>query len=114
MSVTIYFNQRCGTARTVLAAIREKGIEPTIINYLETPPDQATLKDLARRAGLASAAELLRRKEPQFEELGLEGATEQQALDAMSAHPILMERPIVVTPKGVRVCRPADRLAEVL
>ncbi|HTH96188.1 MAG TPA: arsenate reductase (glutaredoxin) [Stellaceae bacterium] len=114
MSVTIYFNQRCGTARTVLAAIREKGIEPTIINYLETPPSRETLKDLARKAGFDSAAGLLRRKETQFTELNLENATEDQALDAMAAHPILMERPIVVTDKGVRVCRPADKLAEVL
>jgi arsenate reductase len=113
--ITIYHNPRCGTSRSTLALIRDAGIEPTIIEYLTTPPDRATLADLLRRMGLSARA-LLRDKEPLFSELGLAGAhwSEQQLIEQMLAHPILINRPIVVTPLGVRLCRPAEVVREIL
>ncbi len=114
-AVTIYHNPKCGTSRTTLAAIREAGIEPEVIEYLKTPPGRARLVALMTEAGL-SARELIRSKEKVFAELGLDGAnvTNAALIDAMVEHPILMNRPIVVTAKGVRLCRPADRLSEIL
>jgi arsenate reductase (glutaredoxin) len=115
MSVTIYHNPACGTSRNVLAMIRDAGQEPTIIEYLKTPPTRAVLKDLIGRAGL-KPSEAVRRKQPQFAELGLDknGVTEDQILDAMIAEPILIERPIVVSDRGVRLCRPKERVQEIL
>jgi arsenate reductase len=115
MSVTIYHNPACGTSRNVLAMIREAGQEPTVIEYLKTPPSRATLKDLITRAGL-KPSEAVRRKQAQFGELGLDkpGVTEEQILDAMIAQPILIERPIVVTDRGVRWCRPKEKVQEIL
>jgi arsenate reductase (glutaredoxin) len=115
MAVTIYHNPHCGTSRNVLALLRERGIEPDIVLYLETPPDRATLQDLLARLKLAPRA-LMRRKEAVYGELGLDDAAKSDAelIDAMVAHPILIERPIVVTDRGVRLCRPAEKLAEIL
>jgi arsenate reductase len=115
MGVTIYHNPRCRTSRKVLEAIRARGVEPEIIAYLATPPSAATLANLLRRAGLP-VREAVRRKEALFGSLGLDapGVTEAALLAAMAAHPILIERPIVVTEAGVRLCRPPERLAEIL
>ena len=115
MTVTIYHNPACGTSRNVLAMIREAGQEPTVVEYLKTPPSRATLKDLIVRAGL-TPSQAVRRKGPLFGELGLDrpGVTEDQILDAMIANPILIERPIVVTERGVRLCRPKERVREIL
>ena len=113
--VTIYHNPRCGTSRTTLASIRARAIEAEVIEYLKDPPGRARLVELMKAAGL-TAAELIRPNERVFAELGLDrnGVTEKALLDAMVEHPILMNRPIVVTPKGVRLCRPAGRLNEIL
>ncbi|WP_050465027.1 arsenate reductase (glutaredoxin) [Herbaspirillum autotrophicum] len=113
--VTIYHNPACGTSRNVLAALRERGIEPVIIEYLKNPPDQATLSAIAKATGKPLSA-LLRRKGPVYEELQLDRAdlSDPQLLTAMLAHPVLIERPIVVTPLGTRLCRPAEVLQEIL
>jgi arsenate reductase len=111
----IYHNPACGTSRKVLAALREAGAEPRVIEYLKTPPSRAELQDLLHRMGMTPRA-LLRRRGTPFDELGLDdpAKTDDELLDAMLAHPILMERPVVVTPRGVLVCRPAERLREIL
>jgi len=115
MKVTIYHNPGCGTSRNTLALIRAAGIEPQIVEYLKTPPDRAVLADLIARAGL-SVREALRDKGDLYVELGLADATlsDAQLLDVMEAHPVLINRPFVVTPRGVRLCRPAERLNEIL
>ena len=115
MAVTIYHNPACGTSRTVLAAIRDKGIEPEIIEYLKTPPDSATLKSLLTRMGM-TPRELLRKRGTPFEDLKLDNPalTDDELIDAMVTHPILIERPVVVTPKGVKLCRPADLVETIL
>lgn len=107
MTLTIYHNPKCSTSRKVLAALRDAGHEPTVIEYLKTPPSRATLKDLFTRMGRAPS-EGIRRKEPLFAELKLAGASEDALLDAMAKHPILIERPIVATEKKVRLCRPPE------
>lgn len=115
MNVTIYHNPDCGTSRNALAMIRNAGIEPGIIEYLKSPPDRATLKDLIERAGLTVRA-ALREKGTPYAELGLADASlsDDQLLDAMLAHPILINRPIVVTPLGVRLCRPSEVVLDIL
>jgi arsenate reductase len=115
MTVTIYHNPGCGTSRNTLALIREGGIEPTIVEYLKTPPDRATLVDLLRRMK-ARPRDILREKEKLCDELGLRSprATDEQLLDAMLAHPVLINRPIVVTARGVKLCRPAEAVLELL
>ena len=115
MSVTIYHNPDCGTSRNTLAMIRNAGIEPEVIEYLKNPPDRATLKDLIERAGLTVRA-TLREKGTPYAELGLADASlsDEQLLDAMLAHPILINRPIVVTPLGVRLCRPSEVVLDIL
>ena len=115
MSVTIYHNPDCGTSRNTLAMIRNAGIEPEVIEYLKNPPDRATLKDLIERAGLTVRA-TLREKGTPYAELGLAEASlsDEQLLDAMLAHPILINRPIVVTPLGVRLCRPSEVVLDIL
>lgn len=110
--VTIYFNPKCGTARNALALIREAGIEPEIIDYMKNPPSRAELAKLAKRTG--GAAALLREKEPLAAELGLKGAADDAILDAIAAHPILLNRPVVVTPKGAKPCRPAELVKDLL
>ena len=113
--VIIYHNPACGTSRNTLAAIRDAGIEPHVIEYLKTPPARALLAELISRAGM-SARELLREKGTPFAELGLDRAdlSEDALLDAMMAHPILINRPLVITPLGVRLCRPPERVLEIL
>lgn len=113
MDVIIYHNPRCGTSRTVLGLIRHAGIEPHIIDYLKSPPTRLLLGQMLARAGL-SPHEAIREKEPLYRELGLAGAADDALLDAMIAHPILIERPLVVSRKGVRLCRPADVVADLL
>jgi len=110
--VKIYFNPKCGTARNALALIRDAGIEPEIIEYLKTPPSRAELAALAKRGG--GAGFLLREKEPLAAELGLKGASDEAILDAIAANPILLNRPVVATPKGVKACRPAELVQELL
>ena len=115
MDVTIYHNPRCSTSRNTLALIREAGIEPRVIEYLKTPPSRAELADMVARMGVPARA-VLRSKEELAGELGLRdpGVGDDALLDAMTANPILIERPIVVSDKGVRLCRPAETVREVL
>lgn len=115
MDTIIYHNPACGTSRNTLAMIRNAGIEPHIIEYLKTPPSRALLQQLAVRMGV-SLRELLREKGTPYAELGLGNAalTDDQLLDAMMAHPILINRPIVVTPKGVKLCRPSEEVLDLL
>ena len=113
--VTIYHNPRCGTSRNTLALIRNAGIEPEIIEYLKTPPSRETLKAIAHATGVP-LRDLIRSKEPQYQELGLgEGsASDEQLLDAMLAHPVLINRPIVITTMGTRLCRPSEQVLDIL
>jgi arsenate reductase len=115
MDVIIYHNPDCGTSRNVLGMIRNAGIEPHVIEYLKTPPARALLKQLIERMGV-TARSVVREKGTPFNELGLAdpGLTDDQILDAMMAHPILINRPIVVTPRGVRLCRPSEAVFELL
>ena len=115
MDAIIYHNPACGTSRNTLAMIRHAGIEPHVIEYLKTPPSRALLQQLAIRMSL-SVRELLREKGTPYAELGLDNAalTDDQLLDAMMAHPILINRPIVVTPKGARLCRPSELVLDLL
>jgi arsenate reductase (glutaredoxin) len=114
-AVTIYHNPACGTSRNTLALIRNAGIGPTVIEYLKTPPDRATLEDLLKRMGMRPRA-LLRDKGTLYAELdlGADHWTDEQLIDQMLAHPILINRPIVVTPWGVRLCRPAETVLNLL
>jgi arsenate reductase len=113
--ITIYHNPDCGTSRNTLAMIRAAGFEPHVIEYLKTPPDRATLQALLAQMGLSAHA-LLRGKGTPFQalNLGRSDLTEAEAVDAMLAHPILINRPIVVTPLGVRLCRPSETVLEIL
>lgn len=113
--VTIYHNPDCGTSRNTLAMIRQSGVEPTIIEYLKTPPDRATIIKLVADAGL-SVRQALRQKDTPFDALGLGDASksDDELLDAIEAHPILLNRPFVVTPIGTRLCRPSELVLEVL
>ena len=115
MTVTIYHNPACGTSRNTLAMIRATGTEPTVIEYLKTPPTRGELRDLVQRMGIP-LRDVLRRKGTPFAELGLEDATlsDDALLDAVEAHPILINRPIVATPKGVRLCRPSEQVLDLL
>jgi arsenate reductase (glutaredoxin) len=115
MDVIIYHNPDCGTSRNTLGLIRNAGLEPHIINYLKCPPTRRLLTQLLARAGL-SVRDILREKGTPFHELGLDdlSLSEDALLDAIAAHPILMNRPLVVTPKGVRLCRPSERVIELL
>lgn len=114
-SVTIYHNPECGTSRNTLALIRNSGIEPEIILYLQTPPDRATLQQLIQAMGISVRA-LLRQNVAPYAELGLaeDKFSDEQLLDAMLAHPILINRPIVVTPIGTRLCRPSEVVLDIL
>ena len=115
MTVTIYHNPACGTSRNTLALIRNAGVEPEVIEYLKTPPSRSTLSRMIRDAGL-SVRQAIREKEKLFAQLGLADATltDEQLLDAMLAHPVLINRPFVVTPVGTRLCRPSELLLEIL
>lgn len=115
MDVIIYHNPACGTSRNTLAMIRNAGIEPHVIEYLKTPPSRALLAELIARAGLAVRG-ALREKGTPYEELGLAdpALSDDALLDAMMAHPILINRPLVVSPKGVRLCRPSELVLDLL
>lgn len=115
MNVIIYHNPACGTSRKVLELIRSHGHEPTIIEYLKTPPRRDELTDLIARSG-GAARDMLRSKGPLYESLNLADVNldEEQLLDAMLLHPELINRPIVSTPKGVKLCRPPESVLELL
>jgi len=115
MTVTIYHNPDCGTSRNTLAMIRQGGTEPTVIEYLKTPPSRERLRELIEAMGISVRA-LLREKGTPYKALGLDDPkwTDDELLDFMMAHPILINRPIVVTPKGVRLCRPSEAVLEIL
>lgn len=115
MTVTIYHNPNCGTSRNTLAMIQASGETPTVIEYLQTPPDRATLESLIARMGI-TPRDLLRRKGTPYDDLGLDDPTmtDAQLIDAMMAHPILINRPIVVTDRGVRLCRPSEQVLDLL
>jgi arsenate reductase (glutaredoxin) len=115
MSVTIYHNPDCGTSRNTLAMIRQSGEEPEIIEYLKTPPSRARLIELVKAMGISVRA-LLREKGTPFAELGLADPTwsDDELIDFMLAHPILINRPIVVTSKGTKLCRPSEAVLDLL
>jgi arsenate reductase (glutaredoxin) len=112
-STVIYHNPRCSTSRKTLQLLRDNGIEPTIVEYLKTPPTRGQLADMIRDAGIDVPA-AVRKKESPYTELNLANASDDELLDAMAAHPILIERPFVVTPKGTRLARPVDAVREIL
>lgn len=113
--VTIYHNPECGTSRNTLALIRNAGIEPIIVEYLKTPPDRALLESLIERMQLRPR-DLLRRKGTPYDRLGLDAAhwSDAQLIEHMLAHPVLINRPIVVTPWGVKLCRPSEAVLDIL
>jgi len=115
MTVTIYHNPACGTSRNTLAMIRQSGEEPVVIEYLKDPPSRERLVELLRAMGI-SARELLRQKGTPYDALGLSGPkwTEEELIDFMLEHPILINRPIVETPKGTRLCRPSEAVLDIL
>lgn len=115
MDVVIYHNPECGTSRNTLGLIRNAGLEPHVIEYLKTLPTRALLVQLLARAGL-TVRDVLREKGTPYAELGLgdPALTDDQLLDAVEAHPVLLNRPIVVTPKGVRLCRPSETVLDLL
>jgi arsenate reductase len=115
MDVTIYHNPRCGTSRNTLALIRNAGVEPTVIEYLARPPSHTLLKAMIAAAGLA-VRDAIRSKEKEYAELGLANPAlgDDALIDAMLAHPVLINRPFVVTPHGVRLCRPSELVLDIL
>lgn len=115
MDITIYHNPRCGTSRNTLALIRNTGVEPTVVDYLAKPPARAELAALIARAGL-TVREAMRSKEQVFADLGLGDPAlgDDALLDAMLANPILINRPFVITPQGVRLCRPSELVLDIL
>ena len=114
-TITIFHNPACGTSRNVLALIRNSGVEPLVINYLQTPPGRDRLVQLIAAMGVP-VRDVLRRKGTPFDELQLDDPawTDEQLIDFMVAHPILMNRPIVVTPLGTRLCRPSETVLDIL
>lgn len=113
--ITIYHNPKCGTSRNTLAMIRNSGVEPQVIEYLKTPPSRQELMTLVTAMGL-SLRDVLRQKGTPFDELGLSNPalTDEQLLDHIEQHPILIQRPIVKTPQGVRLCRPSELVLDIL
>lgn len=111
--ITIYHNPQCGTSRNVLALIRNAGMEPEIIEYLKTPPTRETLRELIAQMGVP-IRDVVRQKEAIYQELGLDGQGDDALLDAMLAHPVLINRPIVVTPLATRLCRPSEAVLDIL
>jgi arsenate reductase (glutaredoxin) len=109
----IYHNPKCSTSRKTLDLLRDNGIEPAVIQYLKTPPSRAELVRMIRDAGI-EVRTAVRKREPLYAELNLADATDDRLLDAMAEHPILIERPFVVTPKGTRLGRPIDAVREIL
>ncbi len=114
-TITIFHNPACGTSRNVLALLRNSGVEPEVIDYLQTPPSRSTLVELITALGIPVRA-LLRRKGTPYDALGLDDPawTDEQLIDCMVTHPILMNRPIVVAPLGTRLCRPSETVLELL
>ena len=115
MTITIYHNPACGTSRNTLAMIRATGVEPEVVEYLKAPPSRETLTALIAEIG-APVRDVMRRKGTPYDELGLDdpALTDDQLIDAMLAHPILINRPIVRTPKGTRLARPSEAVLELL
>lgn len=113
MNITIYHNPKCSNSRGCLALIRAAGHEPRIVEYLVTPPSRAELAALVAKMGIAPR-DLVRAKEAVYAELDLDGASDDALLEAMAAHPVLMNRPIVVTDKAAKLCRPAELVKELL
>ena len=115
MSVTIYHNPDCGTSRNTLAMIRQSGVEPRVIEYLKTPPSRERILELVSAAGM-SLRDALRKKDTPFDELGLGDLdkSDDELLDAVGQHPILLNRPFVVTPLGTRLCRPSEVVLDIL
>ena len=112
-SASIYHNPRCSTSRKTLELLRDNGVEPVIIEYLKTPPSRAQLVEMIRAAGIP-VRDAVRSREPLYAELGLANASDDELLDAMAEHPILIQRPFVVTSKGTRLARPLDAVHEIL
>ncbi|MGA5463549.1 arsenate reductase (glutaredoxin) [Mycobacterium sp. NPDC050041] len=112
-TATIYHNSRCSTSRKTLDLLRDNGIEPTIVQYLKTPPSRDELAALIRDAGIEVRA-AVRKRESLYGELNLADASDEELLDALAEHPILIERPFVVTAKGTRLARPIDTVREIL
>jgi arsenate reductase (glutaredoxin) len=115
MSLTIYHNPNCTTSRNVLRLLRDAGLEPQVVEYLKTPPSRAQMQALLAAMGM-KPRDILRRSGTPYDELGLDdpALTDDQILDALGAHPILMQRPIVASDKGVRLCRPLERVHEIV
>ena len=115
MSTTIYHNPKCGTSRNVLGLIRNAGIEPTVIEYLQTPPNHAALRALLQQLQLPARA-ILREKGTPYAELDLGNPkwSEEELIDFIVQHPVLLQRPVVVTPKGAAMCRPSEKVLEIL
>ena len=115
MSIVIYHNPKCGTSRNTLAMIRQSGVEPEVIEYLKAPPSKATLTELIKAMGVRPR-DIMRRKGTPYDELGLDDAkwTDADLIGIMVDHPILIERPIVVTPLGVKLCRPSEKVLDIL
>jgi arsenate reductase len=115
LSVVIYHNPKCSTSRKVLELLRQSGHEPTVVEYLKTPPSRARMKALLAAMGM-KPRDILRRSGTPYDELGLDrpDLTDEEILDALEAHPILMQRPVVVSDKGAVLCRPLERVAEVV
>ena len=115
IDIVIYHNPECGTSRNTLAMIRNAGIEPHVVEYLKTPPSRTLLASLIERAGIAPRA-LLREKGTPYAELGLDNPdlTDAQLIDAMMEHPILINRPLVVSPLGVKLCRPSEEVLDLI
>ncbi len=109
----IYHNPRCSTSRKTLDLLRDNGIEPEVVQYLKTPPSRAELAKMIDDAGV-DVRSAVRKREALYDELGLADATDDELLDALVQHPILIERPFVVTPKGTRLARPIDKVREIL
>ena len=109
----IYHNPRCSTSRKTLDLLRDNGVEPEVVQYLKTPPSRAELVKMINDAGI-DVRTAVRKRESLYEELGLADASDDELLDAMAEHPILIERPFVVTPKGTRLARPIDAVHEIL
>ena len=110
---TIYHNPKCSTSRKTLELLRDNGIEPTVVQYLKTPPTRAELVKMIKDAGI-DVRTAVRKRESLYGELNLADASDDDLLDAMAEHPILIERPFVVTPKGTRLARPIDAVREIL
>jgi arsenate reductase (glutaredoxin) len=113
MNLTIYHNPQCSNSRKALELIRERGLKPVVVEYLKAPLDRSALEDLVGKLGVP-VRDIVRTKEPVYAELNLASAGDGALLDAIAAHPVLLNRPIVVTPKGAKLCRPGESVLELL